>query len=189
LPDIERYLNLVTSEHADKQKFTSWLLSVLTLVDSSTELFKKFDTYFDLDNAVGEQLDIIGEIVGVSRRLNFQPSISSPILDDETYLLIIKAKIARNKWDGTVIQIKEVWNSLFPEQPLILTDNQDMSVNALIFGFDTILLKELVSNRYIIPKPQGVKFNYAYPADPVFSYGLDTDSFKGYEEGRWLQFV
>lgn len=189
MADIEKYLNLVTSQHADKPKFKAWLTAVLEPIDDATSLVNDLYKYFDLDDAVGAQQDIIGEIVGVGRIVPFQPSDgSSPVLDDDTYLLVLRAKIAKNSWDGTIPAVYDLFNTLFPLQKLVITDNQDMSMDVLVFGMSAGIQQDLVAHGYIVPKPQGVLLNYAFPANPVFAYDIDSDVFKGYDEGYWIQY-
>jgi hypothetical protein len=190
MADIQKYLDLVTSQHYDKPKFMAWLTAALSIMDDIASLASNINSFFDLDTAIGAQQDVIGVIVGVGRVVNFQPSdSSSPVLDNDTYRLMQRAKIANNQWDGTMQQIYDLWSNLFPSQPLVLVDNQDMSMNALMFNVDAGIQQDLVSNGYVVPKPQGVRVNYAFPQHPVFSYGLDTDLFKGYGEGYWTPFV
>lgn len=189
MADIQRYLNLVTSQHADKPKFKAWLAEALSAPDDVVSLLNEFNNYFNLTEATGAQLDILGDIVGRKRVLDFQPiDGSSPVLDDDYYRLLIQAKIAQNQWDGTLPQIYEIWNTLFPLVYLVINDNQDMSMDALIIGLASQLEKDLVSRGYVIPKPQGVQINYMYIEQPVFAYGLDNDVFKGYEEGYWSEY-
>lgn len=189
MADIQRYLNLVTAAHRDKPRFIAWLTAALTPVDDAVICTDSMIAAFDLDNAVGIQLDALGEIAGRSRALAFQPTDAetSPILNDDMYRLIIRAKIAQNQWDGTMPSIYELWANLFAEVTLMLLDNQDMSMNALIIGLSTQLEKDLVTNGYIIPKPQGVGVNYSYPETTVFAYGMENGVFKGYEDGYWLE--
>lgn len=187
--NIGRYLNLVTSEHQGKPKFTAMLSASLTLVDGATALTDNFVSYFDVVSAIGRQLDILGEIVGVKRVVTFQPTDgSSPVLNDDLYRLIIQAKILKNQWDGTTNQMYDVWNVLFPQAMLIIQDNQDMTMTALIIGLSSPMQKDLISNGYVIPKPQGVRINYAYSTNPFFAYDLETNEFKGYDEGYWAQY-
>jgi len=189
LADIQKYLNLVTSQHTNKPKFTAWLTAVLEKVDDATNLANDIYTYFDLDSAVGAQQNVLGDIVGVKREVPFQPSDgSSPVLDDDTFLLVIQAKIAQNMWDGTISQIYDLFDTLFPLQKLVVTDNQDMTMSALVFGMNPGIQQDLVANGYIVPKPQGVLLNYAFPANPVFAYDIESDVFKGYDEGYWIQY-
>ena len=49
------------------------------------------------------QLDALGTLVGQSRQVPFQPSGGvSPILDDNTYRILLQAKIAQNQFDGQI---------------------------------------------------------------------------------------
>jgi len=186
--DAQEYLSLITSEHYGKINFTSFLATLIAYADDIVCPASNFDCFFDITNVTGSRLDILGEIVGVVRTVNFQPSDgSSPALDDNTFRLIIKAKIARNQWDGTIQQIPILWSNLFPQYELIVIDNQDMSIIALVYGFLPGVQKDLIENGYIIPKPQGVKINYGFIYHPAFSYGLDNELFKGYEAGCWTQ--
>ncbi|WP_163855835.1 DUF2612 domain-containing protein [Paenibacillus elgii] len=153
---IVKYIDLITSQHKTQPKYIAWLSSSLGIVDAGLELSKSLPGHFDIDKAKGIQLDLIGTIVGRSRVLNFQPTGgTSPVLDDENYRLALKAKIAQNQWDGTIPQIYEIWYSLFDAR-LIIVDNQNMSMSALVEGqLDSIAI-ELVASGYIIPKPSGV---------------------------------
>ncbi|GAB6170539.1 hypothetical protein JCM15765_04020 [Paradesulfitobacterium aromaticivorans] len=189
MPDVQRYLNLITSEHQNKQKFMDWLTAPLSILDDGVTLAANLSLYFDLDTAVGVQLDTLGEIVGVKRTVNFQPTDgSSPVLDDTTYRLILQAKILQNLWDGTIPQIYDLWNTLFTDAYLILQDNQDMTMNALIIGLTSQIQKDLTSNGYIVPKPQGVNISFAYSSNPFFAYGIEATDLKGYGEGYWAQY-
>lgn len=187
--DIQRFLGLVTSEHSDKPNFMAWLTQVLSRVDDSAGGASGFNNAFDLDNAYGLQLDIIGQVVGVSRTVNFQPSNGiSPVLDDGTYRLALRARIAKNQWDGTITGIQTIWSNLFPVIYLVLYDNQDMTMNALVTGLTSSIQKDLVTNGYIVPRPTGVLINYAYPAHKLFSFGIENSVFGGYGDSYWNTF-
>lgn len=158
-----KYLNLITSEHKTKPKFMSWLNIALGYVDDAENASSSIIPAFDLDNAIGVQQDILGQIVGISRILSFQPSDgSSPVLDDDTFNLILRAKIAQNQWDGTTKGILDTWNNVLPGLNLYIADNQDMSMNAIVTGTSTLLQQNLIANGYIVPKPQGVSIQYEF---------------------------
>jgi hypothetical protein len=185
---ISKYTDLITSQHKTRPKFMTWLSAALTIVDDGVTTVSGLPADFDIDTAVGVQLDVLGQIVGRERTLTFQPTDgSSPVLDDDNYRTVLKAKIAQNHWDGTIGQVQELWQALFPEQLLVIVDNQDMSVNLAVVGITTQLEKDLVSNGYIIPKPAGVKANYSFYDDAIFGYDLYNSAFKGYDEGFWFQ--
>ena len=85
-----------------------------------------------MDNAIGPQLDQVGTIVGASRTVGFQPSDSvSPVLDDATYRILIKATAANNSWDGTIDGLQSIWKTLFPGGSIIVGDQQNMTADYL----------------------------------------------------------
>jgi hypothetical protein len=161
---IDSYLNNITSQHRDKPNFIAWLTSNLNIVDDIYNVLKGMDEAFDIDNAIGKQLDTLGVIIGRERALTFQPLNGfDPVLTDNYYRLVLKAKIAFNMWDGTIPSMYEIWSNIFGDDPdlsLQIKDNQDMSFNAYITGYADQIQQDLVQHGYIIPKPQGVKVNY-----------------------------
>lgn len=161
---INKYLDNITSQHRDKPKFITWLSKNLTIIDNAYTVLKSIDDNFDLDNAIGAQLDTLGTIIGRERTLDFQPLNGfSPVMDDETYRLTLKAKTAMNNWDGTITQMYEIWNDIFggdTDLDLQIQDNQDMSFNAYITGYVDQLQQDLIQHGYVVPKPQGVRVNY-----------------------------
>ena len=60
----------------------------------------------------------------------YDPETGMVRLPDETYRLLLKAKIGANRWDGTVPGAYEVWESAFADTGslILMPDNQDMSV-------------------------------------------------------------
>ncbi|TGE35867.1 DUF2612 domain-containing protein [Desulfosporosinus fructosivorans] len=202
MADIQRYLNLVTSQHQNKPKFAAWLSAPLGILDDVVSLAKSFNYYFDIDLAIGVQLDTLGEILGVERAVTFQPTTfyslgvtgvtyynnPSPVLDDDVYRLVLRSKILQNMWDGTLPSLYEMWSILFKGAYITVKDNQNMTMDVSVSGLSSQMQKDLMTNGYIIPRPEGVAVNYIYLGDPFFSYGLDTDDFKGYEDGYWAQY-
>ncbi len=158
---IDKYLDNITSQHRDKPKFIAWLSSSLNIIDHAYIMTKNMDNDFDLDNAIGKQLDILGQIIGRKRTLTFQPlNGHNPVLDDETYKLVLKAKVAMNMWDGKIESAYEIWNNIFDDIGLQLQDNQDMSLTAYVTGYVNQIRQDLIQHGYIVPKPEGVRINY-----------------------------
>lgn len=159
----EKYLNKITSQHKTKPNFMAWLNKNLSLVDDITSVLEKLDDDFDIYKAIGKQQDILGDIIGRSRILDFQPADgSNPKLDDDLYRVVQLAKISINQWDGTIPGVVELWKNLFPDYQIIIQDNQDMSMNLSIIGLTSTFEKELMSKGYIAPKPEGVRLNYDF---------------------------
>lgn len=173
--DINTYLNRITSQHKVKPKFMALVAARLQPFIDLAECLATFDESFDLDKAVGKQLDIIGEYVGVKRLLNFQPQNAPPVLPDPYYRMLIKAKISLNNWDGTVRGIESVLGGTFPQYKVTVVDNQDMTLNVQIAGLQSLFESELIGNGYITPKPMGVLIDYYV----LFSIELSTELFIG----------
>lgn len=163
---IDQYLDLITSEHRNKPKFISWVSALLDKVDDAVNVTNNIPSAFDINNAVGVQLDVDGQLIGRSRYLPFQlPDGTSPVLDDQNYRVALKAKVAINQWDGTVPQVYETWKDLFPDAQLMITDNQDMTMKATIRGSLGLQSVFLVTVGYIIPKPSGVRLDVAWQSE------------------------
>jgi hypothetical protein len=61
------YTTLITSQHTDKPKFVALVQALSGAVDGITQAIQSLPQAFDLDNALGKQLDIDGEWIGQSR--------------------------------------------------------------------------------------------------------------------------
>lgn len=183
---IGYYMNLVTSEYRLAPKFNALLLALLKKLDDVTNCLILFDVAFDLSTAVGAQLDIWGDNLNISRTVGFQPSNGvSPVLDDDTFRLYIQAVIAANHWDGTIDGLYSVWEQLFPDGSIIIIDNQNMTVDITLTGTFSSIIQDLITNGYIVPRPEGVLYNYLFGTLPFFGFGESVGYVEGFDEGHW----
>ena len=182
---IYYYLNLLTSEYRLAPNLNSWLFDLLSPLDDTTNMISQMTEAFDLGFATGEQLDILGQIVGVSRTVGFQPSYGvSPILDDVTYSLLIQATIANNQWDGTESELYPIWASLFPGGTIIINDNQNMTCTIVLTGSFTSIVQDLIVNGYIVPRPEGVEYTYLFGDMPIFGTDENNSFIAGVDLGH-----
>lgn len=196
---IGYYQGLITSEYEKSPKFNKLLYVLLKKFDDVSQCLVKMDTALDLDSAVGAQLDSRGTVVGAVRTLAFQPSYSvSPVLDDDTYRVYIKAKIVQNQWDGTVGALYAAWSYLFPNVQIIIADNQNMTATLYITGLPTTLLVDMVcgyavngaltgtvQNGLIVPRPEGVEYLFDFGERPAFGFDLNNAFIAGFDLGKW----
>lgn len=189
----EWYVKLLTSEYQLAEKFKEWLRSVacVYLQDTMT-CANQLNSDFDIELAVGVQLDMIGEIVGQSRTLGFTPSDPAypPVLyDDDLYRRVLKSRIALNHWDGQLGSIQEKWLSIFPGTNITIVDNQDMTITVSVTGYMDELIKEMIENDMIIPRPQGVMLNYVWSPRDVKIFALDYEieepDYGGFDVAYW----
>ena len=194
---LDGYRKLLTSEYKTRPKLTSWLLWLISEGLVYNSVLQEILDGFNLDTAVGVQLDTLGKISGVGRLLNFYPSGGeSPVMDDDTYRLVIKARLIQNLWKGTLDELYEAWAVLFPDIHLQLQDLQTqgpgdaMTYNVVISGEFTELMRELIVNGYIVPKPEGVRINNLLITDttgkPLFAYDYDDADYSGYT-AHWAE--
>lgn len=179
------YINLLTSLYRNKPKFQEWLDILITPYSDIGNLSETMYQYFDVDFAIGVQLDVLGYIVGVERILPYLPaSTSNPILNDDDFRVLIKAEIIKNNWDGKIIDLQNLWETLFPNNSLKITDNQDMSVSISIGGSLSTIVQEMFNNGLLVPKPQCVKTNLTIGVT-AFGYDNEDLDISGYDVGYW----
>lgn len=121
------YTDLIAGYHVGKDRYTAWVFTLTEPLRIARERLAALREDFDVDTAIGAQLDAVGVRVGVSRNLpmtltdvyfalddvdgigldlgvwkgQYDPVDGTTTLGDETYRAVIKAKIAQNHWDGT----------------------------------------------------------------------------------------
>lgn len=212
----QEYLNLITSAFRQKPKYIGTVEINVDVPVRVQSLLTSLLALFDLDSAVGDQLDIIGRWVGISRNVSipitgvyfswddiatdgwdfgtWQPDLAPSTvttLPDDSYRVLIKAKIAANAWDGTTDGAYAIWDALFTQFTILIQDHQDMSYDlAIVGGIVDSLTVALITGGYIPLKPEGVRVNeYLIPIDdgPAFAWDLETDLLKGWDEGSWLR--
>ena len=67
MPDLSYYLQLIPSWNSDKPRFVNTLAALLQPMVDAQAMLAKLNTDFDIDTAIGVQLDQIGQWLGVSR--------------------------------------------------------------------------------------------------------------------------
>jgi hypothetical protein len=144
------------------------------------------NTAYELGTAVGVQLDKLGQILGQSRIMPFQPSDSvSPILDDTTYTKLLLAKVGINTWKGKIPLLYPLWQLIFNGGQIIVQDNQNMTATITLNGSFTSIEKDLIGNGLIVPRPEGVLYNYVFGTDlPYFGADLNNGYIAGADLGH-----
>jgi len=192
---IENYLNLITSKHRDKPKFEATVTVGVSPFAKIQDVLNGLPADFDIDTAMGVQLDAVGVWIGRSRRIDtpltgiyftwegllsegwnsgswkgeFDPDSGLVDLPDDAYRTLLKTKIAANNWDGTIPDAYKIWTSVFgADRFILIQDRQDMSMVIGIAGqpLDTIE-QALLVNGYIPIKPEGVQVLYYAVAPSV----------------------
>lgn len=190
---IERYEEMVPPAHrypvhddSERSRFADF---VLLCCLQGMEIMDMLDAYlqdFDLDNAIGKQLDAIGAIVGANRQLPFAVEGSDGWLNDDDYRLLIRARIASNVWDGTNEGLTHVLRDVFSNYGFSFVDGgvepdmDPMTMKYQIRGDLSDLQKQMIRGDLIAPRPAGVSLIYEF-VETVVDTSITTDSRLGSE--------
>lgn len=176
---LDKYLNLITSEHRVRPKYIAYVSALLKIAGDVEDLLATMSQYFVLDSAQGAQLDILANRVGVTR---------GEYTDDQLRTLI-KAAILRNTWNGSSSQAYTTWKMVFPGITMQIVENTGMEKTVLIIGTPTADQKDLMMSGLIIPVAAGVMLNLQFldPSQPLFAF--DTTGavtyLSGWDTGTW----
>ena len=199
------YLNLITPYHRSKPKFSAMIAAIVAPFILAQERIAGLIADFDIDSAIGVQLDAVGEWVGLSRYIvtpleNVWFSLGieglglgqAPILgpydsdtglttlDDNLYRKLLKARIAINNWDGTVPAAQAALDIFFddPDSLVFYDDRGDMTASiAISQKIPAILLLVILAGGYLPVEPGGVEVDYLVTSvDGAPCFGLGANN-------------
>lgn len=184
----DEYLNLITQEHSSKPKFMATVQASVSPFAKIQEVLRSMPKEFDVDYAIGQQLDIVALWVGVVRKVAIpitgyyftwddvvadgwdngvwkgigDPDSGFTILPDDLMRLLVKAKIQANHWRGDIAGAYDILNTaLSVDGAVKIVDNQNMTMTVRVTA-NTLPAAEqaLVTAGYLPIKPAGVKATY-----------------------------
>ena len=145
------YKQLIISQYQNSPKFMTWMEDLVALENDQCVVADSVVAAFDIDYAVGLQLDTLGVLIGFPRGIKIPISgiffewnyTSSPaglrswgtgswrdpseastqmtILPDDAYRQMLKFKILTNNWDGTIPGLYLMWDAIFAVDGLMLS--------------------------------------------------------------------
>lgn len=214
---VDDYLNLITSEHRGKEKFEATVSAGASPFAKMQLVLSGLPADFDIDTATGVQLDAVGAWIGRGRRIatplvgvyfswddldsdgwesgiwkgELDPDSGLVDLPDDSYRMLLKAKISANNWNGSIPDAYAIWVSVFGDESILLIqDNQDMSMVIGIAGEPLDAVEQaLLINGYIPLKPEGVHINYyavVPTAGTLMAWDVETNAaMSGWDSGQW----
>lgn len=194
----------VYAQYRNKPKAKKWYDITRQLAYNLSSTAQALRVMYNIDNAQGVQLDILGRIVVVSRNyiehVDLQPELfaepdgaqfgdesavfseknidADAQMSDDLYRLVIKSKIIKNNSDASAESLLYGINFLLPNANIVrVTDNEDMSFSVEFYGLITPLERWALLNATLIPKPQGVRFNGFLEAFNYVQFNDDSYQF------------
>lgn len=161
---VSDYLALITSFHRGKPRFTA---TVAASVEPFSDVQAQLETIapaFDLDTAIGAQLDTVALFIGPGRTLRvpvrgiygifddptrgfdsaiwrgpYDTDTNVQSLSDEVFRRFLKACVLLNQWDGTLQPAQRALDRLFPDaaQRVVLEDRSEAVAPRIYAAFDT----------------------------------------------------
>lgn len=212
-----KYTDLITSAHNDKPRFVATVELTTSALAQGQDFLQTLPEVFDIDTAVGVQLDAVGEWAGQTRYLNiplqnyyfefdnaeagwgkgiwrqdFDIEEQVAALDDSTYRKVLMVKIATNHWDGTIPKLYDAIAEVFAGRyAMAVADNQDMSLSIYLAGQKlTALDRALLIGGYLTLKPVGVRIaeiSAAPDGGKLFGWDTQNDVFSGFDNASWAE--
>lgn len=178
--------NRIYAQYADKPKAVAWYNITPNMAQPLFDTFDAVRMSYDIDTAVGEQLDVIGRIVVIDRGFEsfvvFDPDtyfggsgdacqfggidsqfesvgeVLSQEVSDAIFSVLIRAKIAKNNSDATLDGVADALSYITSSSPIRVVDNEDMTFS-VSFGSELTDIERFVFNTFdVVPRPQGVRF-------------------------------
>jgi hypothetical protein len=202
---LNYYLSMVASEYATQPNFMATLTDLITPFTESILLAQNMYQYFNIDTAVGDQLDKLGAWLNVSRyvpqtltsiyfELDSDPlgldrgSMFGPgdsltgliALPDDIYRNIIKAHIhINNNLPNKVTYYDALYSLFIPAQLVIQGDNANNLFYGLTSTPDNVVIKDLFTQGYFNFAPAGVNtygFSISSSSTSVPFFGFDVEN-------------
>lgn len=183
----------IYAQYADKPKAVAWYNITPAMAQPLFDTFDAVRMSYDIDTAVGAQLDVIGRIVVIDRGFEsfvvFDPDtyfggsgdacqfggidsqfestgdVLSQEVSDAIFRVLIRAKIAKNNNDATLDGVVSALSYITSSSPIRVVDNEDMTMS-VSFGTTLNEIERFVFNTFdVVSRPQGVRF-LGYTEEP-----------------------
>ena len=180
------YPSLITSFN-QKPKFSAMVENLTSAYWSLIKLAQLISSLYNIDTAVGSQLDVLGQWIGFDRNIKIPKqwfSFNEPYegfdignwyffgdipnsnvaLTDQLYRVILKAKILVNIFDGTRPSFEAILNQLFSfdNATFTITQTQPMVITVTVQQKVNQLIFFLLTSDAFNFTPLGVKVTWEF---------------------------
>lgn len=162
------YASLLINQYRDKPKAFATVKAVVDFMVMDLLPTEVRDA-FDIETAVGVQLDTLGMYQGIDR-YSWGPNGDFTLTDDE-FRSLIKMAIVKNSSNSSLKTIVDLLNTYFPTEIQVF-DSQNMKIHYMVDIVSDNLLYAFI-NEVLLPKPMGVQLTaiiYADNIDKVFGF-------------------
>lgn len=165
--DNSYYSNLLIMQYHNKPKAKATIEATVGLLPD--DLIMEVINGFDIETAVGKQLDILGEYVGVDRY--YLVDNQAELLDDEDYRILIKLKAISNTSDLSHKSLEEALYNFFGNS-VRMDSAGNMEMTYFVPKNKTPIIQAAIQKE-VLPRPMGVRCSYIIEYDKRF-FGFCT---------------
>jgi len=196
---LEYYAKLLIIQYRNRPKAYATMLATADpfVMD---QLPLSVQDAFDIETAVGVQLDLLGKYAGISRLVNTFNS-GTVVLDDSDYRKMVKMKFALNCLGSSLEEIQELIFTFFADA-LSVFDYANMRMSYYFnAAYGSEILAEAFAVQGLLPKPMGVQLAsliYVPTLDNIFGFrtyvipGFNVSGFNNYsvyeETWPWISY-
>ncbi len=185
---VSHYQDLLILQYRNKPKALGTLDAVIRPVAIDL-LPQAVENAFNIDTAIGDQLDILGIYIGADRRvLTFSGAVD---LDDNDYRTLLKIKISLNNLGSSLYDIMN-FIAVSANNILYVFDHKNMQMSFYInSNFASLNLAQALIRQKLLPKPMGVSYSaiiYLPNLNDIFGFQeytlttLPVSGFNTYED-------
>lgn len=165
--DNSYYSNLLIMQYHNKPKAKATIEATVGLLPD--DLIMEVINGFDIETAVGKQLDILGEYVGVDRY--YLVDNQADLLNDEDYRILIKLKAISNTSNLSHKSLEEALYNFFGNSVRMDSDG-NMEMTYFVPKNKTPIIQAAIQKE-VLPRPMGVRCSYIIEYDKRF-FGFCT---------------
>lgn len=138
-----------------------------------------YTNIFNIDTANTFGLSVWGILLGVERP-TYESGGVIHYYSDDMYRLFLKSRILMFQMDGSIYKINQYINYLFPNKPIYVIDNYNMTISITFYYTPTSEEWQLLNNPDFLPRPSGVKIELK-TIDPTKIFGFYGTGFQPWD--------
>lgn len=209
----ESSLQLIENQLRDSPNYIEVIRLLAEDFDEASDIYDYIAKNINVLNARGVWLDLIGDIVGVSRVFDkeIQPvffgfddqpnttgfgqarfrelddkTTASSVLNDDDYRVVIIGKIARNYGDVSEVGVATSVLNMTQADNVLVYQSGPATFSVYVIGLISDNIKSILNGTDIIPRAAGVKMNLFFSGDDNIFGFADQLGIKGFDVGHFI---
>lgn len=209
----ESSLQLIENQLRESPNYIEVIRLLAEDFDEASDIYDYIAKNINVLNARGVWLDLIGDIVGVSRvfEKEIQPvffgfddqpnttgfgqarfrelddkTTASSVLNDDDYRVVIIGQIARNYGDVSEVGVATSVLNMTQADNVLVYQSGPATFSVYVIGLISDNIKSILNGTDIIPRAAGVKMNLFFSGDDNIFGFADQTGIKGFGVGHFI---